>query len=269
MHPFSKETYLREVYFQAHRGTTEEGKENTLYSFLHAWQFSHAIVETDVRQLADGTLICLHDETIRRVADTDSPYLDIPVKTLTWEQVQSIELGNGNHIPTLKQVLSHLAEERDRKLYLEIKDAPLKTVVTLLDQYQVTDQVLFVHAEHSYLQKVKKLLPYNQTMTWCSGTGEQIVKRFESLAATHFEGITQVQIHYPTHKENGKIIVDLPEGFLEKALLSTRQKQVTLQVCPLNYSSELILDLLEKGVRWFVSNAPLQFVTLFNKALDF
>ena len=253
---------IQKVFFQAHRGTVEEGKENTLAAFVHAWQFPQAIVETDVRQLADGTIICLHDRTIRRVCSSFNSLLDTPVEDLVWEDIRQIDLGKGHRIPSLESVLDLMAAETQLRLYLEIKHADVSAVLSMLDTYGVTDRILFVHEHQEFLQKIHALLPNNEKMTWCSGTAEQIMQRFKVLHHSRFEGLTQVQIHYPV--EEG---FALPEDFLDHALACTTQAGVTLQVCPITVNVEILRHLMKKGVRWFVTNAPRAFVSMLEQAL--
>ena len=263
MDTYDTASLMSELYFQAHRGTVEEGKENTLAAFVHAWQFPQAIVETDIRQLADGNLICLHDRTIRRVCSTFSPLIDTPVDTLTWQDLEHIDLGKGHHIPLFQSVLELMAAEKQLRLYLEVKEADLSSVLNMLKAYNVTDRMLFVHESQDFLQEVHALLPDNEKMTWCSGTVEQIMHRFDTLHRTRFEGITQVQIHYPVNQEPS-----LSEKFLDHALFTTRAAGVTLQVCPQGVTVEVLRYLIKKGVRWFVTNAPRSFVTMIEQALS-
>ncbi len=262
MHTNQKQVMISDVFFQAHRGTIDEGKENTLPAFLHAWQFPQAIVETDVRQLVDGTLICLHDRTIRRVCSTFTPLLDTPVESLTWEELQHIDLGKGYRIPLFESVLELMVQNPNWQLYLEIKEAELARVLTIITAYDVVNRILFVHESQEFLQHIHTLLPANQKMTWCSGSTQQIIQRFEALKESHFAGLTQVQIHYPVYET-----ATLPEDFLDYALACTKRAGVILQVCPTSINGDILSFLLKKGVRWFVSNAPLAFVTLLEQVL--
>lgn len=256
-----------EILFQAHRGTIDEGIENTLPSFLHAWQFPQAIVETDIRQLADGTLVCLHDRTIRRVSTNESALLDTPIDTLAYEQVKAIDLGTNHYIPTLKEVFALMVQDRRKKLYLEIKSARLDDVLSLIQEYNVVDQILFVHAEQSFLQKLQRILPDNPRMTWCSGTPNQIVAHFEFLASTDFSGLTQIQIHWPTRSNHSYWESDLPSGFLDEALQKTQAENISLQVFPLSPTPPILSYLLEKQIRCFVTNAPASFMKLIEHVL--
>lgn len=52
----------------AHRGGALLAPENSAEAFEHAQAVGAEMVETDVRLSADGTLVCLHDADLRRIA---------------------------------------------------------------------------------------------------------------------------------------------------------------------------------------------------------
>ncbi|MFK7738883.1 MAG: glycerophosphodiester phosphodiesterase [Planctomycetota bacterium] len=54
----------------AHRGDSRHFAENTLAAFRRATELGVAVQEFDVRQLADGELICMHDATFDRTTDS-------------------------------------------------------------------------------------------------------------------------------------------------------------------------------------------------------
>ena len=56
-----------DVLVSAHRGGPRPGlPENSLPAFDHALNYAPALLETDVRRLADGTFVLLHDDTLDR-----------------------------------------------------------------------------------------------------------------------------------------------------------------------------------------------------------
>jgi len=88
-----------------HRGNRAAAAENTLASFANAERIGVNEIELDVRLTADGEMVIMHDHTAQRTAAVDSPYLDIPIEELTFEQVRSIDLGGGQRIPTFEETL--------------------------------------------------------------------------------------------------------------------------------------------------------------------
>jgi glycerophosphoryl diester phosphodiesterase len=88
-----------------HRGNIAAAPENTLISFASAEAVGVDEIEFDVRTTIDGELVILHDHTFRRTAAVATPYLDIPVERLTFEQARSVELGADQRIPTFAETL--------------------------------------------------------------------------------------------------------------------------------------------------------------------
>ncbi|MDY0289258.1 MAG: glycerophosphodiester phosphodiesterase family protein [Sphaerochaeta sp.] len=257
----------QKYHFQAHRGGLDEVYENTLTAMQYAWTFPSAIPETDVRQIADGTLVCCHDETLKRTGRGDTKLLVKPLATMSLAELQSIDIGGGERVPLLSDLLALMQKDTDHLLYLEIKEAPLDEVVSMLKKYRVLSRIRFVHKDQTFCQRVQALLPQAPTMTWCSGSPDSIVKHFYALAESGFSGITEVQIHFPATMERGELSSPLPPGFLQHAVKSTQEKGRVLQVCPIELTPELLGYLYKERVRSFVSNAPRAFTEMMKEAL--
>lgn len=89
-----------------HRGNMAEAPENTLLAFSRAEAVGVNEIELDVVVTADGELVILHDRTFRRTAASATPYLDIPIERMTFEQARSVDLGEGQNIPTFAESLA-------------------------------------------------------------------------------------------------------------------------------------------------------------------
>ncbi|GAA3312012.1 glycerophosphodiester phosphodiesterase [Arthrobacter ramosus] len=98
-------TTHRTFVFAGHRGNMAGAPENTLLGFASAEHAGVDEIEFDVKVTADGELVILHDRTLARTAAAPSPHLHTPVEELTLEQVRSVDLGEGQRVPTLKETL--------------------------------------------------------------------------------------------------------------------------------------------------------------------
>ena len=83
-----------------HRGAAGHSVENTLHSFEMAWKMGADYVELDVQESSDGELVVIHDYDLERIAKIKKYVAELDLKEL-----QSIDLGDGAHIPTLGEVL--------------------------------------------------------------------------------------------------------------------------------------------------------------------
>lgn len=95
-----------------------EAPENTVASYRRAEEACVDEVETDVRISADGQLFMLHDATLDRVA-ADQHGKDLgPVGELPWSRISAVDVGAGEHVPTLDQMY----QATTSTIQLEIKD---------------------------------------------------------------------------------------------------------------------------------------------------
>lgn len=73
--------------------------ENTVEAFRHAWSLGFRVLETDVHRTADGVLIAFHDADLERLTGRPGALAD-----RTWDELRSIDLGGGHHIPTMAEL---------------------------------------------------------------------------------------------------------------------------------------------------------------------
>jgi glycerophosphoryl diester phosphodiesterase len=100
-----------------HRGAKGYVSENTIESFLKAFELGADGIELDVHLSADGEAVVIHDETVDRTIKNAAGF----VKDFTVSEFE--KLG----VPTLVEVFHILPE--DKLLNIEIKDAKATKVV--------------------------------------------------------------------------------------------------------------------------------------------
>ena len=86
-----------------HRGVAGHEPENTLRSFERAIELGVDMVELDVQVCGTGELVVIHDETVDRTTDGSGL-----VKETPFEELRSLDAGNGERIPTLDEALALL-----------------------------------------------------------------------------------------------------------------------------------------------------------------
>merc|ERR1711865_707718 len=118
-----------------HRGASFDCPENTRVSFETALENGANGVECDIQLLADGNVVILHDDTLRRTANSPlnaahESVLDLDVSQLTWEQVQPIDVGAyrgpqwaGQRVLLLEEFLAIVAGHDTACCLLELKGA--------------------------------------------------------------------------------------------------------------------------------------------------
>jgi glycerophosphoryl diester phosphodiesterase len=97
-----------------HRGAAGECPENTLLSFDRALEQGADALEFDIRVTADGTAVVIHDHTVDRTTNGTGA-----VAAYTLEELQRLDAGQGERVPTLAAVLERYAAT---PLIVEIKE---------------------------------------------------------------------------------------------------------------------------------------------------
>jgi glycerophosphoryl diester phosphodiesterase len=96
----SREAAIASILRIGHRGAAGHAPENTLAAIWKARSFHADLVEVDLRATNDGHLVLLHDDTVDRTMNKTGLVAGMSV-----EQVQRLDAGNGQRIPTLEEAL--------------------------------------------------------------------------------------------------------------------------------------------------------------------
>lgn len=100
-----------------HRGARHASPENTLAAFELALAEGADGVELDVRLDGDGRVIVLHDVTLERVSGGSERRA---AETLSASELSRVDVGGGERVPLLSDVLAW-ARERNTRVNVEAK----------------------------------------------------------------------------------------------------------------------------------------------------
>ncbi|MPV49008.1 glycerophosphodiester phosphodiesterase [Pseudactinotalea sp. HY160] len=107
----------------AHRGNSQVAPPNTPAALEAAWRVGADAVEIDLQQLADGTAVVMHDETVDATTDGTGPLAAFDVAGLA-----ALDAGSwfspafaGQRVPLFTDVLDFLTARPGIDLLLEIK----------------------------------------------------------------------------------------------------------------------------------------------------
>jgi len=147
------------IWVVAHRGSHLSIPENTLAAYQKAIEEGADFVEIDVRMTADDHLVSFHNSSVliepsgehRKIAD------------MTLQQLQALDIASrvnprwkDERIPELEDIL-RLCQGRIG-IYLDLKQAPVDSVVRLIQRWQMTGDVLW-YADNDELRRVRELCP--------------------------------------------------------------------------------------------------------------
>lgn len=159
-------TYFGEVFtgiqISSHRGNSYVAPENTIPALESAIAANSDYAEIDVRQTKDGTLVLMHDRSLKRTAGVNDfiwDLTDIEINALDVGTWFSLEYQD-TRVPTLEEALIYC---KDRiKLNIELKTSPTdigieEKLVGLIKKYEYENQCVVSSTNYITLKKIKLL----------------------------------------------------------------------------------------------------------------
>lgn len=138
----------------AHRGFSEKYPENTLLAYEKAIEVGVDGIDVDLRLSHDKKVIAFHDSNLKRITGIDKE-----PESLDLDELQTLDAGRREHIPSLDEVLK-LTDARTI-LILEIKYKPstYKRLCKLVNE-SVQDKLTWVEVssfEDKVLEEMHRL----------------------------------------------------------------------------------------------------------------
>ena len=217
-------------FIRKHRGYSAKAPENTIPAFKMCMDEGFTAAELDVQMLADGTIIVMHDDNLKRTTG-----LDKNVWEVTYDEIKDLDNGSffspefaGTKISTLDEVLK-LAGSGEKKLYLNIEikrnghdDGITEKVVDIILDNNYLDDCDITSQDYSTLQEVREYNPHVLTAyTSVVGMGEletldaadiisiqETFATFENVERLHRSG-KRVFVWTVNEKETMKKLVSL------------------------------------------------------------
>jgi glycerophosphoryl diester phosphodiesterase len=134
----------------AHRGYSAKYPENTLLAFQKALKAGAEGVELDVHITKDDELVVLHNHYIN----------NIPVRDQMYKDIKKVDVGAGQHIPTLEKVLEQLG--RDVIYEIELKGFSatcLTKVADTIQRHNLGKHTKFTSSYAYVIAAIKNLVP--------------------------------------------------------------------------------------------------------------
>ena len=158
----------------AHAACKGHAPENTLASVRAALDLGADAIEIDVRLTRDAVPVLLHDATVDRTTDGSGE-----LASLTLRQARRLDAGNGERIPTLREVLGAVAGRA--LLVLEIKPVDIEQEV--LDVVSASGGLDWCCVHSFWPQVVARVRTLEPKMPCSLLTGGREVKDWAQLFA--------------------------------------------------------------------------------------
>ncbi len=238
----------------AHRGFSAEAPENTLPAFQKCIDEGFSAAELDVQMLADGTIIVMHDDNLKRTTGVDKNVWEV-----TYDEIKNLDNGaffnpefEGTKICTLDEAIKLAASAKD-KLYLNIEikrnghdDGIAEKVVQIILDNNYLNYCDITSQDYSTLEEVREINPYVLT-AYTSVIG---IGNIESLEAAD---IISIQETFATYENIERI-----HNAGKRVFVWTINEQDTMeQLANLNVDAILTNDprLCQEVFEGYASNA--------------
>ena len=154
----------------AHKGQSGNLPENTLASFQRAVELDADWLELDVQMSQDGQLVVIHDETVDRTTNGSGRVAD-----LTLAELRALDAGNGEQIPTFKEVIElakasgipMMPEAKSPQLYPGLEAKMVEEIMAA----DYADQTVIQSFDAAALERIRALNP-NISICALHGIGE-------------------------------------------------------------------------------------------------
>jgi glycerophosphoryl diester phosphodiesterase len=190
----------------AHRGNSCECPENTLPAFQSAIDVKSDLVELDYFHSADRVPVVIHDELLDRTTDAEAIFgkRELEVSGLPLADLRKLDAGvwfgdkfAGAKLPTLAESLDLI--QASSTTLIERKAGDAKTLVQLLEEKKLTDQVVVQAFDWEFVAACRKLSPNLALGALCGKPASE--EQIRAAAATgadlivwNHEKISQEQI---------------------------------------------------------------------------
>ncbi len=147
---FAANSMTRLSYAIGHAGNYDVAEENTMASFISAYENGCAILELDTGITSDGVVVLLHDNTLNRTTTYTGTK---SIWEMTWAEVQQYtvvdtktKVDTGKPIPTFEELLVW-AQDKDVKFFVEFKwnaHNIIPNTISLINKYGMMDRCNFI-----------------------------------------------------------------------------------------------------------------------------
>jgi glycerophosphoryl diester phosphodiesterase len=237
-----------------HRGARHAAPENTHAAFELARSEGAAGVELDVRIVKSGEIVVLHDPTLTRVSGNVDRRA---VEQLTWSETRSVDVGRGERVPLLGDVLDW-AERHDQLVNVEVKSDVkrrrelLRGVIALLSQHRYAPRgVTLSSFDPRFIWRLSRALPFLPS-AFLFHTKSPMARAAALVGAATFSRMGARAVH--------------PEHALvtEQRVQAWRSRKALIGVWTVN-DEKRARELASLGVDYLISDCPGSILAAFRR----
>lgn len=140
--------------YVAHRGYSAENVDNTALSFRAAAERGFYGIETDIRETADGVLVCNHDATVKFADGTEKAVSESTYAELVAKPLKNTKTQEDAYLCTFEEYLK-ICAERDKQAFVELKEsldeAKMQKVLAAIDAFYLREKITVIAFDLSSL----------------------------------------------------------------------------------------------------------------------
>ncbi|MFW9983533.1 MAG: glycerophosphodiester phosphodiesterase [Candidatus Odinarchaeota archaeon] len=224
----------------AHRGSGVGPFENTLHGMKMAITWGADGIECDVQSSRDGELVVFHDATLDRLTNGNGLVAEHPLKEL-----RRLQVGEGEQIPTLVEVLNLLKSQPQFIINLDVKVQGVEVkILKEIQSRNLLDRTLVSSFIPQVLMKFREL-NVDIATGWIYGYNyENPVKEAKKIGCT--------ALH--------------PRLDLVSEELRQSSRRHGLMLNPWSINSEVDMRrFIELGVDWIITDNPRRLLRILNR----
>ncbi len=224
----------------AHRGSGVGPFENTLHGMQMAITWGADGIECDVQSSRDGELVVFHDATLDRLTNGNGL-----VTEHTLKELKRLQVGEGEQIPTLAEVLTLLKSQPQFIINLDVKVQGIEVkILKEIQSRNLLDRTLISSFVPQVLMKFRELNADIAT-GWIYGYNyENPVKEAKKIGCT--------ALH--------------PRLDLVSEELRQSSRRQGLMLNPWSINSEVDMRrFIELGVDWIITDNPRRLLRILNR----
>jgi len=235
----------------AHRGAMLEAPQSTIPAYLRAAELGADMIELDARVTRDLEVVVVHDSTVDRFTNGSGKVSD-----LTLDEIRRLDAGvrfgeafKGTRIPTLREALEFIKDRR-MEVNVEIKDAPVEAVVSLVEEMGMEEQTMVSSPDGELLREAKQMCPRLTTMIMGlrPGNVELLIERFEP-DAVNFNRYTLNEESYQAARSAGVLVYQSILGPNDNEAGALRAVELGAHILETDHTAEILDFLYRAGLR--------------------
>lgn len=264
-----------DYYVNFHRGGGAERPENTLETFLWAWN-QNVIPEGDVQFTKDGIPVMFHDGNVNRMVwQLPEELKGKQIADFTWEEVRQFDVGSHmgkefalQRIPTMESVFCAMAQFPERLLYLDEKglsEANLKLIAERVHHYGIEKQMFFTSGSYDKMLKWNEICPNGVGMLWLgyvwtpnrTANMEGLNAVLKRLRENDFRGVNHLVLHIQADPAKADPF-EPKSDFLRTFAKEMKDRGIPMEVITWSNGKNpnVYRKLLELGVNGFATDFP-------------